>query len=193
MLAQCVNTQESFNLFDKSTPIEKQKEKPKNVLMNEKTIEHFITGFITLLDKTRVELNEHKEQKPLGNKRKTDIESIERRAEEVFPNDGDENTPLFRQAFIDGAVDYLDCGCKPAEWSEEDEKMLDRIITTLSLPPVYDNKACEKMVGWLKSLRPQPHWKPSEEQMEILSYVMESRDDHCGDVLCSLYNALKKL
>ena len=38
-----------------------------------------------------------------------------------------------------------------------------------------------------------PHWKPSEEQMEMLSYVVEVRSDLCGDVLRSLYQDLKKL
>ena len=54
---------------------------------------------------------------------------------------------------------------KPAEWSEEDEKMLrlceNRIMGTGTFVPtgagLYD------MVSWLKSLRQQPHWKPSEE------------------------------
>ena len=50
---------------------------------------------------------------------------------------------------------------KPAEWSEEDEEILNRIIETLSLPPIYDTKACAKMVSWLKSLRPS--WKPSDQ------------------------------
>ena len=41
-------------------------------------------------------------------------------------------------------------------------------------------------------IRKDTLWKPSEEQMEFLSYVME-RDDYCGTVLESLYNDLKKL
>ena len=44
------------------------------------------------------------------------------------------------------------CPQPKQEWSEEDESMLNRIIETLSLPPIYDTKACAKMVSWLKSL-----------------------------------------
>ena len=46
------------------------------------------------------------------------------------------------------------------EWSEEDEAMLEDIIDD------YDNGEImgddTEKVMWLKSLRPQPHWKPSE-------------------------------
>ena len=44
---------------------------------------------------------------------------------------------------------------KPAEWSEEDDEMIDRIATTLSQPPIFDNKACQKMADWVRSLRPR--------------------------------------
>lgn len=62
-------------------------------------------------------------------------------------------------------------------WSEEDEKMLNRIIETLSLPPIYDTKACAKMVSWLKSfperfnLQPKQEW--SEKDERILTSIIE--------------------
>ena len=87
---------------------------------------------------------------------------------------------------------------KPAEWSEDDEKQIRQIER------IIKDAGCSKTLqakihNWLKSLRPDTfqngnsRWKPSEEQMEMLSYVIENRDDHCGDVLCSLYADLKKL
>ena len=63
-----------------------------------------------------------------GNQKPTDIQSIEKRAHEVFPDDDDENTPLYRQAFINGAVDYIDCGCKNIAWSREDEQNLNAAL-----------------------------------------------------------------
>ena len=57
--------------------------------------------------------------------------------------------------------------CKPAEWSGDDEKMLRTIISDGVRGVGLDNS----QVDWLKSLRPQPHWKPSEEQMDILDKV----------------------
>jgi len=69
----------------------------------------------------------------MDEQKSADIQSIEKRAHEVFPDDDDENTPLYRQAFIDGAVDYIDCGCKNSTWSEDDKGIL------LSIKCVIDN------------------------------------------------------
>jgi len=49
------------------------------------------------------------------------------------------------------------------QWTEEDMKMLERIITTLSLPPVYNTKACELMTTWLKSIQDK-FGKPVEQK-----------------------------
>ena len=84
---------------------------------------------------------------------------------------------------------------KSAEWSEEDENMLNRIIETLSLPPIYDTKACAKMVSWLKSLRPS--WKPSDNQMSMLRAIVNDPNnvgaESCHLAMQSLYNDLLKL
>ena len=63
---------------------------------------------------------------------------------------------------------------KPAEWSEEDEKMLKLLILELeeegkdvNVPELYRVE-----IDWLKSPRPQPHWKPSDEQMKALDKVI---------------------
>ena len=90
------------------------------------------------------------------------------------------------------------------EWSEEDEKTVNNIISVLG--QYIDYKAVSgtgsgyatpryaKEIDWLKSIRPS--WKPSEEQMEALnalncygglSYVGQQNQ------LISLYNDLKKL
>ena len=91
-----------------------------------------------------------------------------------------------------------------AEWSEEDEKMLVSIINDIKGYDAYvgtiatNFEAHKKRIAWLndrlKSLRPQPHWKPSDEQMMALNlasaYAFTERDII---VLESLYNDLKKL
>ena len=90
---------------------------------------------------------------------------------------------------------------KPAEWSEEDEQWLESIIKDYddSLVKDKDHAAIiEIKIDFLKSLRPQPHWKPSEEQMEALKLACEDAFD-CpeGGVphlpLQSLYQDLQKL
>ena len=68
------------------------------------------------------------------------------------------------------------------EWSEEDEKMrLDTIRAFyLAYPYALESEnPRKKNIDWLKSLRPS--WKPSEEQMEALEYVIRDyREDSCN-------------
>ena len=56
------------------------------------------------------------------------------------------------------------------EWSEEDETIIESFVAlcddkikTTGFTDVKEH--AEKCRHWLKSLRPQPHWKPSDEQM----------------------------
>ena len=51
------------------------------------------------------------------------------------------------------------------EWSEEDKNMLQSILDE------YKSMPTEKR-NWLKSLRPQNTWKPSEEQLKILDKII---------------------
>lgn len=91
--------------------------------------------------------------------------------------------------------------CKSAEWKEEDEGMLNCIIATLCEESHGGREANDKMVTWLenrlKSLRPQPHWKPSEEQMKAIENVIKcelSAGLHTrANILQTLQNELKKL
>ena len=72
------------------------------------------------------------------------------------------------------------------EWSEEDEETIKMAIETLE----HENYL--NLVERLKSLRPQPHWKPSEEQMEELDNARHNLTASC-ETLSSLYHDLKKL
>ena len=53
----------------------------------------------------------------------------------------------------------------------------------------------EELVDWLKSIKPQPRWKPSEGQIEaLLRAVFDSvQYKEIRNTLESLYNDLKKL
>ena len=101
---------------------------------------------------------------------------------------------------------------KPAEWSEEDEKMLDSVIRLithfddLAHEPTYAGPKWThpytKEISWLKSLRPQKKWKPSEEKLSALgSYIEELQARAAAavggwnkfDALIDLYADLKKL
>lgn len=75
---------------------------------------------------------------------------------------------------------------KPAEWSEEDEKTLTEIFSVAARASLRKstlfgkNYDYIKWQNWLKSLRPQNHWKPSDEQIEALArvqYLIEGDDE----------------
>lgn len=92
---------------------------------------------------------------------------------------------------------------QPAEWSEEDEDMLNCCIS--SIEEAKENRYAYKEtdgdtsydheIAWLKSLRPS--WKPSEEQMYALGTVVKGVGEaSVGSIaynLKDLYEQLKKL
>lgn len=96
---------------------------------------------------------------------------------------------------------------KPVEWSEEDEKMVENIIDTINMSiedcDVDDigTKArfsLEKERDWLKnrlkSISPQKHWKPSDEQLKSLKEVIDTGHyTSYPNALETLYEQIKKL
>ena len=99
---------------------------------------------------------------------------------------------------------------KPAEWSEEDEKMRNLAIEwaetmsgRFSFVDMDSTDFC-KIATWLKSLRPvskeslQSHWKPSEEQIVTLEKWLKDKQfdgasRYVYPIFESLYEQLKKL
>ena len=91
---------------------------------------------------------------------------------------------------------------KHAEWSEEDENMVRYIgnaITCKESAKYLEEKGVDmiKAHRWLESFRPQPHWKPSQEQMEALktSFLYwrgTTKEVPCAESLESLYEQLKQ-
>ena len=92
---------------------------------------------------------------------------------------------------------------KPAEWSEEDSIMIERIVETIQDYAMKTWQIDEETYGtkeplisyirFLRSLCPQPHWKPSEEQMNALFDILCPADSVDRDTLGTLYDDLKKL
>ena len=96
-----------------------------------------------------------------------------------------------------------------AEWSEEDEEMYARIVRRYTnyegvIMRTKEESVANKMLDamaqeeiWLKSLRPQSHWKPSEEQMKALRNVAYKNGNSSLSPYSisnnSLYEELKKL
>ena len=88
----------------------------------------------------------------------------------------------------------------PAEWSEEDEEKIDilnamcddGIKDCLSYSTQY--RVLNEIKDWLKSLRHQKQWKPSERQMKALKEACDEHLEPDGlDPLYVLYEQLKEL
>ena len=80
---------------------------------------------------------------------------------------------------------------KPVEWSEEDEQMCQNILECLRNGWRKLPADILKYESWLKSLKHQNQWKPTEEQMkQLFELVCESRpQDH--QLLQDIYFGLK--
>ena len=92
-------------------------------------------------------------------------------------------------AYNKGLVDAAERQ-QPAEWSEEDEMHLNWVIEHFR----QSGELYHDLIDWLKSLRSQPHWKPSNEQMDALKDVAYGTyQNGDGPALRNLYEQLKKL
>ena len=105
----------------------------------------------------------------------------------------------------------ISCGHEnDTEWGEEDEDKIENIIWSLECLKdwirKYDTDAehnpsfgkIDKEISWLKSLRPQPRWKPSEEQMKafeqwLIDDKYKGNSRYVYPIFESLYEDLKKL
>ena len=81
---------------------------------------------------------------------------------------------------------------RPA-WSEEDDYnlqcMIAKVVSDIQNGNIGRN---QELIDWLKSLKQRYTWKPSEEQMKVLSIYADQNNSH-GSVLTSLFDDLKKL
>ncbi len=116
-----------------------------------------------------------------------------------------EQKPISQEDFDAAKHEALFGDSKPAEWSEEDENMytimncvIKSNIRETSLSNHIDRENLFKLKNWLenrfKSIRPQPHWKPSEEQMKALgAAIVFHKNDPYIDMWKSLYDDLQKI
>lgn len=83
---------------------------------------------------------------------------------------------------------------KPVEWSEEDTAKMSALSRWLcsNNNSKFDGFRAFELVDWLKTLKPQNHWKPTEQQLFDMEYIMTHYPNIRGMVE-SVYNELKKL
>lgn len=132
-------------------------------------------------------------EQPLKKEIKEWITWLEKQKEQIVGNDYD-------RGFRDGVSAKKYNNLNKQEWSEEDNRHRKRIIERLEGIRKFkeNNQDIASVVYseilWLKNLRPN-HWKPSEEQMEIIKMILtnEAMDDNVHSILESLYNDLQKL
>lgn len=96
------------------------------------------------------------------------------------------------------ALKYPNKEFNVAEWSEEDEENWQWILECLAdgkrkVPEFAEHY--QAAFDWLKSHRPQPHWKPSAEQMDALDEYIWAKEpnENKAKYVISLYEDLKKL
>ena len=116
------------------------------------------------------------------------------------------NAPLKRREDWEAYINWLKSikgRIQPKqEWSEEDKKIINGLIdslTRISLNTRTDstspNYTFYKEIDWLKSIRFQNHWKPSDEQIAQLQIVIDTYGNKgiCDPILTELLFQLKKL
>lgn len=115
----------------------------------------------------------------------------------INPDIDDDNIKYYQDSitFLKSLKDRVQLQPKQA-WSEEEEDIKDSIIHQLKMLRGDRNvtEGNKKEIEWLKSLRPQSTWKPSDEQLYNLSEAAHYRNGFWDcDILIGLYDEIKKL
>ena len=122
-----------------------------------------------------------------GEQKQHDIDILEKHITK------DSISELAHTVIVRNGWEIVDAKEQNPAWSEEDENYLNTTIAYLKDANEF-KKTAEKCITWLKSLRPQNTWKPSDEQMKQLGWIAEqNKDNMIGKSLVTLYNDLAKL
>ena len=109
------------------------------------------------------------EQKPAWSE---EDEEIWNKAKQIFPE-----SLNMQSGYVTGCIDTFKHFSLKKEWSEDDMKVIKEIIFLLkhhnSNETLTTVHSIEDMINWLKSLRPQNTWKPSEGDIIILEKVIK--------------------
>ena len=87
---------------------------------------------------------------------------------------------------------------KPAEWSEEDERIKNNLLselTNLSVRKLIEKETEKKYASWLKILKDRYTWKPSKRQIQSIRNCALNKNIDAGTrlILDTLYQDLLKL
>lgn len=88
----------------------------------------------------------------------------------------------------------FDIKFRPQIESEEDKNRFNNLCSVIDESEHWNDVSKQAFKDWLKSLRPQPHWKPSKKQMEALEDAFrKDGGNEYRKVINSLYCDLQKL
>lgn len=136
------------------------------------------------------------------------LDSIIRYIVEIVDKDALERFGTNREELLSWLKSLKDrVGCEAnftttKEWSEEDGKILNSLISSLArigastrTDSTSINYTFSKEIDWLKSLRPQNQWKPSDEQMVAINTAINvlGKGTLNGKQLINLREELQKL
>ena len=101
----------------------------------------------------------------------------------------------YMEGYLNGTNDASKT-LKSAAWSKEDKEIIDYLIDYLEseLDSSYtdlDKETFTKEINWLKSIRHQATWKPSDEQMEYLAKAIATLGDEGDCKTASILNCLR--
>jgi len=99
----------------------------------------------------------------------------------------------FGKADIDKNIAWLEKQEQKPAWSEEDGKNLEKAIWYVEKGGKLIFAKTDKLVSWLKSLRPKSQWKPSERQKEALLWCVVHLGGADKQALGELLEELNKL
>lgn len=120
-------------------------------------------------------------------------EKIRKKLIRLFKDGYSQNSSaIFAGVKVEDIIAWLEKQ-KPVEWSEEDEKKINRITHLILSSKAFNREHRDEVIAIIKSLRPQKHWKPSKEQISILVKVMHCVSDTDTKVLKELLEQLKAL
>ena len=101
------------------------------------------------------------------------------------------DTVLHYGVNIESMIAWLEKQGEQKPWSEEDERLLNNMVIVIQ--DYYNKEDAQSLISWLKSLRPQTTWKPSDKQMEAIRIAAEvgtANDSWAMKILKEMYNDL---
>ena len=173
-----------YTIFKKQTWLEKQAE-PKYVLADA-VLDNNKDGLIA--DTIRCKRENQCEQKPWSEEDELCLtETLYLIRNSYSVDDKVERLSNWVKSIKDRLLPQL-----KQEWSEDDEDNLTDIFVAIDNFHTTNHK--KELITFLKSLRPQPTWKPSDEQITVINDTIRFIEDK-SDSLSSdyLYNKMKEL